>query len=321
MKRKICVITGSRAEYGLLQPLLEELKKNKEFQLQIVVTGMHLSKAHGLTFKVIEKDNFRITKKVNIQLTADTSLGITRSMGYAVSRFGDAFVELNPDLIICLGDRYEIFSAVASALIHCIPVAHISGGELTEGAFDDALRHSITKMSHIHFTATEEYRNRVIQLGEQPNSVYNVGALGLDNIYRLKLLSKAELEKQLKFQFKKRNLLVTFHPVTLEKESVKQQFQNLLKALDSFEETQIIFTKANADTNGSLINMMIEQYCKKKLFKAVWFTSLGQLRYLSVLRYVDAMIGNSSSGMVEAPSFQIPTVNIGDRQKGRNRVK
>lgn len=315
-RRKICVVTGTRAEYGLLYWLMKEIEGDKEFQLQLIVTGMHLSPEFGLTYKEIEKE-FKIDKKVEMLLSSDTSIGISKSMGLAQISFCEAFEELKPDILIVLGDRYEIFSVVSTAMIARIPIVHLHGGETTEGAFDESIRHSITKMSHLHFTATEEYRNRVIQLGEHPSMVFNVGGLGIENIKRLKLLTKEEFENSIDFKLNKKNILVTFHPVTLENSTAQEQFQELLDVIDELKETNIIFTKANSDTDGRIINRMIDDYVAKNFHKSVGFNSLGQLRYLSALQYVDAMVGNSSSGLLEAPSFKIGTINIGDRQKGR----
>lgn len=316
MTRKICVVTGTRAEYGLLYWLMKAIEADKDLELQIIVTGMHLSPEFGLTYKEIEKE-FRITKKIEMLLSSDTSIGISKSMGLAQIGFAEAYEELKPDIVVVLGDRYEIFSAVSAAMIARIPIAHLHGGETTEGAFDEAIRHSITKMSHLHFTATEAYKNRVIQLGEHPSRVFNVGGMGIENIKRLKLLTKEEFEQSIDFRLNKKNILVTFHPVTLESSTAKEQLQALLDAVDELQETHIIFTKANSDTDGRIINQMIDEYVAKNSHKAVGFTSLGQLRYLSALQFVDAMVGNSSSGLAEAPSFKIGTISIGDRQKGR----
>ncbi|MCF6310126.1 MAG: UDP-N-acetylglucosamine 2-epimerase [Sulfurimonas sp.] len=315
-KRKICVVTGTRAEYGLLYWLMKEIEADKDLVLQVIVTGMHLSPEFGLTYKEIEKD-FKINKKIDIQLSDDIATGICKSMGLAQIGFAEAYNDLKPDLLVVLGDRYEIFSATTAATISRIPIAHLHGGETTQGAFDEAFRHGITKMSHLHFTATDEYRNRVIQLGEQPDRVFNVGGLGIDNIKKLKLLSKEEFEKSIDFKLNKKNILVTFHPVTLENSTAKEQFAELLNAIDELRDTNIIFTKANSDTDGRVINRMIDEYVSNNSDKAIEFTSLGQLRYLSALQYVDAMVGNSSSGLLEAPSFKVGTINIGDRQKGR----
>ena len=315
-KRKICVVTGTRAEYGLLYWLMKEIEADKELQLQLIVTGMHLSPEFGLTYKEIEKE-FKIDKKIEMLLSSDTSIGISKSMGLAQISFAEAYEELKPDIVVVLGDRYEIFSATSAAMIAKIPVAHLHGGETTEGAFDESIRHSITKMSHLHFTATEEYKNRVIQLGEHPSRVFDVGGMGIENIKRLKLLTRDEFEKSIEFKLNKKNILVTFHPVTLENSTAKEQFQELLDAIDELEETNIIFTKANSDTDGRVINQMIDEYVSKNSHKSIGFTSLGQLRYLSALQFVDVVVGNSSSGLTEAPSFKIGTINIGDRQKGR----
>ncbi len=316
---KLCVVTGTRAEYGLLYWLMKGIESDPELQLQLVVTGMHLSPEFGLTYKEIEKE-FTIDKKIEILLSSDTPIGISKAMGLAQISFAEAYEELKPDLLIVLGDRYETFAAASAAMIACIPIAHLHGGETTEGAFDEAMRHSITKMSHLHFTGTEEYRRRVIQLGEQPDRVFAVGGMGVENIRRLSLLDKTEFEKSIGFKLAERNLLVTFHPVTLEGATAETQFAELLAALDKLPDTHLIFTKANSDTAGRIINQMIDNYVSAKPYKAVAFTSLGQLRYLSALQYVDAMIGNSSSGLAEAPSFRIGTINIGDRQKGRTKA-
>ena len=315
-KRKICIVTGSRADYGLLYWLMKEVETDKNLKLQLIVTGMHLSSKFGLTYKEIEKD-FKIDKKINISLFSDTSEGISRSMGIAQKSFSKAYNELKPDIVVVLGDRYEIFSAVSSAMISRIPIAHIHGGEATEGLIDEAIRHCITKMSHLHFTATEEYSKRVMQLGEMPSRVFNVGGAGIENIKRLKFLTKEELEKAINFKLNVKNILVTFHPITLENKTSKKHFQEILNSLDELKDTNIIFTKANSDADGKIINQMIDQYTKKNSYKSIGVASLGQLNYLSSLQYVDFVAGNSSSGIAEAPSFKIGTINIGDRQNGR----
>ena len=316
-KRKICVVTGTRAEYGLLYWLIKEIQASDKLVLQLVVTGMHLSPEFGLTYRQIEQDGFFIDRKVEMLLSSDSEVGISKSMGLGMIGFAEAYADLKPDLMVVLGDRYESFAAATAATVARIPVAHLHGGETTEGVFDEAFRHSITKMSHLHFTSTAVYRNRVIQLGENPDYVFNVGAIGIDNIRKLDLLSKEALEKELGFEFNKRNLLITFHPVTLESSSAGRQFQELLSALDSLDETHLIFTKANADTDGRIINQLIDDYVAQNDSKALAFTSMGQVRYLSAMQYVDGVVGNSSSGLLEAPSFRIGTINIGDRQKGR----
>jgi len=319
MIRKICVVTGSRADYGLLYWLMREIESIDNLKLQIVVTGMHLSPEFGLTFNQIEQDCFIIDYKVEMLLSSDSGIGISKSMGLGMIGFADAFEGLKPDLLVLLGDRFEIFSAASVATILKIPIAHLHGGETTEGAFDESFRHSITKMSHLHFVSMLDYRHRVIQLGEYPDRVFNVGAIGIDNIKRLSLLSRKDTEESIGFSLGKRNLLITFHPATLEKSTSKEQFSNLLGALEELEKTNLFFTKTNADTDSRVINKMIDKYVKNHSDKAIAYTSLGQLRYLSVMKHMDGIVGNSSSGLLEAPSFKIGTVNIGDRQRGRIR--
>ena len=314
---RICVATGTRAEYGLLKPLMTAIKNEPNWQLQVLVTGAHLSPEFGLTYIGIEQDGFFIDKKVEMLLSSDTASSIVKSMGLGMIGFSDALEELNPDLVFSLGDRYEMLSLASSALIFTIPMVHIHGGEVTVGAYDDAIRHSITKMSNLHFASTEEYKNRIIQLGENPIFVHNVGAIGLDSIKNLPLLGKEVLEKHLEFKFKKFNYQVTFHPATLDQESPQKQFQILINAIDRQEDSFFVFTKANADTGGRIINTMIDEYVSKNPDKATAFSSLGNLRFLSLVKYCDAIIGNSSSGIVEAPSLKTATINIGDRQKGR----
>ena len=315
-KRTVCIFTGSRAEYGLLKPLMEEIKKDPEIRLQILVSGMHLSPEFGMTYKSIEQDGFRIDEKIEILMSADTSTGICKSVGMGMISFSDAFLRLLPDMVVILGDRFESFSAAASAMICRIPIVHIHGGELTQGAMDDSIRHAITKMSHIHFTSTREYRRRVIQMGECPDLVFNVGALGVDSISRMNLLSKREFEEKAGFRVPEKSFMVTFHPVTLDPQKTKESIANIFHALDYFPDYFVIFTKANADEAGRMINHMIEDYVEKREL-SIAVTSLGQLLYLSALNFVDAVIGNSSSGIIEVPSFRIPTINVGDRQKGR----
>ena len=312
--KKICIVTGTRAEYGLLKPLIDKVNKDKNKELQLLVTGMHLSPEFGLTYKEIEKDGYPIMDKIEMLLSSDTSIGITKSMGVAIISFAECFNRNKPDIIIILGDRYEMLAATSAALIARIPIAHIGGGELTEGAVDEAIRHSITKMSQLHFTSTESYRNRVIQLGEQPETVYNVGALGVEKI---KLLEKESLEEALEFQFTEPTIMVTYHPVTLESLTAGKQFRNILEVIDKHEEISVIFTKANSDTDGRIINEMIDDYVADNKERCRGYVSLGQLGYLSSLQFCTAVVGNSSSGIIEVPSFGIPTVNIGDRQKGR----
>ena len=316
MTRKICVITGTRAEYGLLRWVMQGIKDDPELTLQVIATGMHLAPEFGMTFREIEQDGFRIDRKVEMLTSSDTPVGIAKSMSVGLIGCADALNELRPDLIVVLGDRFEIFAAVAAALVARIPVAHLHGGETTQGAFDEALRHSITKMSHLHFVAAEEYRRRVIQLGEQPERVFLVGALGIDNIKRLKLLDRAELEASFDCKLGQKNLLITFHPVTLETATAAGQMTELLAALAELQDTQLIFTMPNADTDGRVLIRMIEQFVAQHP-NAHAYTSLGQLRYLSCIAHVDGVVGNSSSGLLEVPSFRKGTINIGDRQRGR----
>ena len=315
--RKICFVTGSRAEYGLLSGLMKAVKNDPELQLQIIATNMHLSPEFGLTYREIEKDGFTINKKVEMLLSSDTAVGTTKSVGLGMISFADVFEDLNPDLIVILGDRYEMVGVVAAALFHKIPIAHIHGGEITEGAYDDCVRHAISKMSHLHFTATESYRNRVIQLGEQPDRVFNVGGLGVENIKYINLLTQEALEASLDFKMGDKCIIVTYHPVTLEANSAEKQSEALLSALDSLEDCRIIFTYPNSVTNGRIIIEKINEYVAAHPEKAKAWPSLGLKRYLSALHYATAVVGNSSSGLLEVPSFGIPTLNIGDRQKGR----
>lgn len=316
MVRKVCVVTGTRAEYGLLRWVMEGVKKSHLLDLQIIVTGAHLSPEFGNTVEEIEQDGFKVNKRVEMLLSADTPTGVAKSMGLGMIGLTDALADLRPDILVLLGDRFEIFSAAAAALVARIPIAHIHGGETTEGAIDEAFRHSITKMANLHFVATKEYRQRVIQLGENPDMVYLVGGLGIDNILRLELLDRKALEETLDFQFGKRNLLVTFHPVTLEQNTARQQMEALIDALDCLQDTHLIFTMPNADTGGRSLFTLLRDFCANRPYAKV-FTSLGQLRYLSCMHLVDGVVGNSSSGLLEAPSFRKGTVNIGDRQTGR----
>ena len=319
--KKVCVVTATRAEYGLLKPVIEKINKSEKLELQIIVTGAHLSPEFGLTYQEIEKDEYFITAKVEMLLSSDTSVGITKSMAVALMGFADCFEQHRPDMVVLLGDRYETLVVAIAAMIAKIPIAHIHGGEITEGAYDDAIRHSITKMSQLHFASTEEYKNRIIQLGEQPECVYNVGALGVENIKKVPLWSKEKLEKNLNFIFEDNTIMVTYHPVTLDYMSSEIQFKNLLQIIDKNKDLRVIFTKANADTDGRIINHMIDEYVEKNKDRCIAFTSLGMIRYLSALQFCKAVVGNSSSGIIEAPSFHIPTVNIGNRQQGRITAK
>ncbi len=321
MKNKICIITGTRAEYGLLKPLIQKVHESETSDLQLAVTGMHLSPEFGLTYQEIEKDGYPVTAKIEMLLSSDTPAGITKSMGVAMIGFADFFETHKPDIAVILGDRYEMLAAAAAAMAAAVPIAHIHGGELTEGIIDEAIRHSITKMSHLHFTSTEEYRRRVIQLGEQPQMVYNVGAPGIENIKKIKLLDKQSLEKELGFSLSDVTVLVTYHPVSLENMSTEVQFQNILDVLDEHKEITVIFTKANSDINGRIINQMIDEFVNRNRDRCAGYVSLGQLKYLSTLQFCRAVLGNSSSGIIEVPSFGIPTVNIGDRQRRRLHAK
>lgn len=315
--RKICIVTGSRAEWGLLSRLAKLISNDLDLKLQLIVTNMHLSPEFGLTYKEIERAGFVIDKKVEMLLSSDTANATTKSVGLGMIGFADAYEDLKPDLLLVLGDRYEILAAVTTALFYKIPVAHLHGGEITEGAYDDAMRHAITKMSHLHFTSTEEYRKRVIQLGESPERVFYTGAIGIDNIKNLKLLSKEELESSLGFAIEGKTILVTYHPVTLDDVSAEKQINSLLEALVEMPELRIVFTLPNSDTDGRIIIQKISEFVAKNKKRSIALPSLGQLRYLSALQYINAVVGNSSSGILEVPSFGKPTLNIGSRQKGR----
>lgn len=313
---KICILTATRAEYGLLRPVIYRLTEEPRFDVRIVVTGTHLSPEFGLTYKDIEHDGILIDEQIEILLSSDTPASISKSMGLAMIGFADYFARAKPDLLLVLGDRYETLAVCCAAMNARIPIAHLYGGESTEGAVDEVIRHAITKLSYLHFTSTEEYRKRVIQLGEDPKRVFCVGALGVENALRTKLLTKEELAHELGFSIEKPYAVVTFHPVTLEEGQSKEQFGALLSALSTQSALQFIFTKSNADVEGRIINKMIDTFVAERE-ESIAFASLGTRRYLSALKYSTMVIGNSSSGLVEAPSFGIPTINIGDRQKGR----
>ena len=317
MVRKICVFTGGRAEYGLLKPLLDEIVISHSLELKLLVSGMHLSSEFGLTYKKIEDDGFVCDEKVEMILSSDTTVSICKSMGLGMIGFSEALERIKPDIFVILGDRFETMVAATAALVCRIPVAHIQGGELTFGAIDDQFRHAITKMSLLHFVTTDEYQKRVIQLGEDPDRVFNFGAINVDAMKKIQPLSKLELEKQINFSLGPRTILVTFHPVTLENDTAGNYFSQLLKAIDEIGDLKVIFTKTNADTDGRIINNLIDLYVERNPKNTVAFTSLGQMRYISLLHYISAVVGNSSSGIIETPTFKIPTVNIGDREKGR----
>lgn len=316
--RRICVVTGSRAEYGLLYWVLHELRAAADVELQLVVTGMHLAPEFGLTVREIERDGFVIARRVDMLLSGDTAAATAKSIGLGVIGLSDALVSLAPELLLVLGDRFEILAAVQAALVHNIPVAHVAGGDTTEGAFDEAIRHSITKMAHLHLVTNEPAARRVRQLGEDPRRIHVVGSPGLDHLRRTALLGRAELEQTLGAPLGARNLLVTFHPVTLEPGAGERQFAELLAALDTLgPDTTIWFTRPNADTGGRAISAALDTWAATRGERVHVHASLGQLRYLSLMAQVDAVVGNSSSGLYEAPSFRVPTVDIGDRQRGR----
>jgi len=319
--KKICVVTGSRAEYGLLYWLMQKIQKFPKFELQLIVTGMHLSPEFGLTYRLIEKDGFKINRKVEMLLSSDMPSAISKSTGLGMIGFSDAINNLNPDLLILLGDRYEILAAATTAMFENIPIAHIHGGETTQGSFDEAIRHSVTKMASWHFVATDEYKKRVIQLGEDPQRVFNVGGLGVDVIKKTQLLSKKELVKKTGIKFGTKNLLITYHPVTREEQTSKNAFQSLLDVLDDLKDFHFIFTMPNADSDSRIIKYMIDEFVFNHRERSISFTSMGNLHYLSTMQFVDGVVGNSSSGLLEAPTFKIGTVNIGDRQKGRIKSK
>jgi len=319
--KKIAVFTGTRAEYGLLYWLLKDIQADAKLDLQLLVSGTHLSPEFGCTYQQIERDGFTIDEKIEILLSSDTAVGVAKSMGLGVLGFTDALSRLQPDALVILGDRFEALAAAQTAMILRIPVVHLHGGEITEGAYDDAIRHAITKLSYMHCTSTDEYRNRVIQLGEAPERVKNVGAIGLDHLSRSHFISVAELSKSLCFTISKPYFLVTYHPVTLADEEPVISFQALLDSLDEFPEYQIILTYPNADDGGRSIIPLLENYAKNNPDRVLAIPSLGQTRYLSAVKHSTAVIGNSSSGIIEVPSFNIATINIGMRQKGRLSAK
>jgi GDP/UDP-N,N'-diacetylbacillosamine 2-epimerase (hydrolysing) len=305
INKKISILTATRAEYGLLKPVILKLMAKPGFDVRVVATGMHLSPEFGLTYKDIESDGIPIDEKVEILLSSDTPTGISKTMGLAMMGFADYFARLEPDLLLVLGDRYETLAVCCVAMNQRIPIAHMYGGETTEGAVDESIRHAITKLSYLHFTSTEEYRKRVIQLGETPDRVFCVGAVGIENILQEQLLSKSELEESIGFVLDKPYAVITFHPVTLEGDSSGEQFQELLDVCSHHPEMKFIFSKANADAHGRIINQMIDGYVQEN-DNAVAFSSLGMVRYLSAVKYSAMVLGNSSSGLVEAPSFRVP---------------
>ena len=320
LRKKICVITGSRAEYGLLYWLLKDLKKSKNIDLQLIATGMHLSPEFGKTIDQIKKDGFVVDREIDILLSSDEPSAIAKSCGLCMISFSDAFKELKPDMIVLLGDRFELLSVASTALLMNIPIAHIHGGEVTIGAYDDAIRHSISKMSWLHFVAHLSYKKRLIQIGENENQIFDVGGLGAYGISKIKLYNLKDLEKLLNFKINKDTILITYHPVTQELDSVKQ-FKTLLNVLKKKKKYRIIFTMPNADNYGKSISNEIKKFVKSNSNRSIWFYSLGQKKYLSLLKYARAAVGNSSSGVLEAPSFDTPTINIGSRQEGRVMAK
>jgi UDP-N-acetylglucosamine 2-epimerase (non-hydrolysing) len=321
MNKKIAVFTGTRAEYGLLYWLLKDIQKDPELTLQLLVSGMHLSPEFGQTYTQIEQGGFHIDEKIEILLSSDSAVGTAKSMGLGVLGFADALARLSPDVLVILGDRFEALAAAQTSMILRIPVLHLHGGEITEGAYDDAIRHAITKLSYLHCTSTEEYRQRVIQLGEEPDRVRNVGAIGLDHIKRGSFMSVAELAESLDFELNSPFFVVTYHPVTLADEAPEASFIALLSALDAFPEYQVILTYPNADDGGRRIIPLLESYAAKHPKRVLAIPSLGQIRYLSAIKHAIAVIGNSSSGIIEVPAFDVPTVNVGVRQKGRLAAK
>lgn len=319
-KRKIAVVTGSRADYGLLYWSLKKIQTDPSLELCLIATGQHLSIKHGLTHKAIENDGFHINHKVEMLLDADTSQSLIKGTSLGFEGMGLALSKENPDLLLVLGDRYEIFAACFAATLLKLPIAHIHGGESTEGLMDEAFRHGITKMSHIHFVATNFYRQRVIQLGENPSKVYTVGGMGVEYISKMKLISKKILEKKFNFNFYKNNILVNYHPTTLEKKDSQILFIEILNALDRLKDTLIIFTAPNSDPENQVLFHMISEFCSRDKNRK-FFVSMGNENYLSLMSYCSLVLGNSSSGIIETPSLKIPTVNIGDRQKGRIKAR
>lgn len=316
---KICVVTATRAEFGLLKPMLEKLLQVSDFDVRIVATGMHLSPEFGLTYREIEEAGMKIDRKIEMQLSSDSTVAMSKTMGLTMIGFADYFAESNPDYVILIADRYETLAVAGTAMCMQIPIIHLYGGETTEGAIDESIRHAISKMSYLHFATTEPYRKRIIQMGESPERVFNVGGLGVENVKTCPLLSIDELEDSLGMKLDKPYAVVTFHPVTLEKNSAERQAEELIKACKEYPEMKFIFTKANSDASGRIINEMLESYTEHQKNMKL-YDSLGLKRYLSAVKYAKLVLGNSSSGIMEVPSFGVPTVNIGDRQRGRMRA-
>lgn len=315
--RKICVVTGSRADYGLLYWLMKDIQASLMFELQLVVTGMHLSAEFGMTVNVIEEDGFKIDTRVETLLSSDSAIGVTKSVGLGVISFAEVYERLQPDLVLVLGDRFEIFAAAQAALFARLPIAHIGGGDVTEGAYDEAMRHSISKMAHLHFVTSSAAVSRLERMGENPKHVFNVGSPGLDHLHRSRLPDRVTLEQEMNFRFRKTNFLITFHPVTLDAMSSDAQLESLLQALDKYgPDVGLIFTLPNADTDGRGLINCVEKFVAGR-DNARAYPSLGQMRYLGTMAIADIVIGNSSSGLYEAPSLRTPSVNIGLRQHGR----
>ncbi|MFK0381703.1 GDP-N,N'-diacetylbacillosamine 2-epimerase (hydrolyzing) [Campylobacter coli] len=319
-KRKICIVSATRAEWYLLRNLCREIQNDKDLSLQIIATGAHLSPEFGLTYKEIEKE-FKTTKKIPILLANDDKISLCKSMSLAFSAFSDAFEDLKPDMVVILGDRYEMLSVASVCLLMHIPLVHLCGGELTLGAIDDSIRHSISKMSHLHFVSHEIYKKRLLQLGEEEKRVFNIGSLASTIIKNINFLNKKDLKKALEMKLDKELYLITYHPLTLNVKNTQKEIKTLLKKLDTLKNASLIFTKANADENGLLINEILQDYCQKNSHKAKLFDNLGSQKYLSLMKIAKAMIGNSSSGISESPFFKTPCINIGDRQKGRLRTQ
>lgn len=314
--KKVAVVTATRAEYGILRPLIMRLEAEVEIELQLLVTGTHLSEKYGKTEGEIVKDGLEIYARIPILEEGNTAYDVSCTMANALKGFAEYFAKEHPDLLVVLGDRTEMLGICCAAMNERVPIAHLHGGELTEGAVDDCVRHALTKMSYLHFPASEEYRKRIIQLGENPDRVFNVGALGVENILRVPLLSYEEMSESIGIPRGKKFVVVTFHPVTLEDESAAKQVDALIEAMRQKDEYFYLITKANADVGGELVNARFEEYCQG-VSNAKLVASLGMQRYLSTVKYSSFVLGNSSSGIIEAPAFGVPTVNIGDRQKGR----
>lgn len=319
--KKICFVTGSRADYGLLTNLMKLVKKDKKFSSSLIVTGSHLSKKHGFTFREILKDNFEIDAKIKLNIIGDKPIDISNYISIAVNNVSKKLNDLKPDLVILLGDRYEIFATGTAAFVLNIPICHLHGGEITNGSKDDTFRHCLTKMSSLHFVSNIKYKKRVLQLGEDPKNIFVVGGFGVDLIKNMKLIPKKKIENNLDFKFKDKNLLIVYHPENSSKKDIIDDFNQILKSLNKLKDTQIIFTNANSDIGGNIINQMIDNYVKNNSKNAIKFKSMGQLNYLSTLKVVDGILGNSSSGILEAPNLKIPTINVGNRQEGRLKAK